>query len=108
MTVRTYTGKTGKGKVSLGFAIAVKDIEVDVTALSNPKVRQQDGIATSDKLQYAGSYGLIYEDSGKDLVVSWHQIAWLYQDYKEVSPTACTAIFWWLPPGVTITLIVTD
>jgi len=106
MASQTFTGKTGSGTASLGATRLVTDIEVRVTAISNNKVRQGDSIGNSQKLQYAGSYGLIFTGAGNDLIVRWYQIAWSKQDYDEPTTVAATDVFWWFPPGVTATLVV--
>jgi hypothetical protein len=107
MSTNTVTDATGRGFESFGGTLIISDVEVDVTAIDSAKVRQREGIGSSDKLEYAGSYGLLFTDGDKDLVVMWEQIAWSYQDYLRNVETLATGIFWWLNPGVTATLIAT-
>lgn len=107
MASQTFTGKTGSGTASLGATRLVTDIEIRVTAITSAKVRQGGSIGNSIKLQYAGSYGLVFTGAGNDLIVLWHTIAWSKQDYDEPSTISATSVFWWLAPGVTATLVVT-
>lgn len=107
MATVTLTGKTGAGIASLGATRSVIDVECRITSLTNPKVRQGPTISGTTRVQYAGSYGLIFTGAGNSLVVRQYVLHYTKQDIAEPAQIGATDAFWDLPPGVTVTMIIT-
>lgn len=107
MTQQTFSGKTGNGTASLGATRNVVDIEARLTAITSARVRQGLTVGNSTRVQFAGSYGLIFNGGTNDLVVQWFSIGWTKQDIAVGFLVGATHIFWALKPGVTATFIVT-
>jgi hypothetical protein len=107
VTQQTFSGKTGNGSVSLGGSFTLDDIEIVVTAITNHQVRQGPTVNSTIKLQYAGSYGSMFDGADGNLVTSWHQICFDHQDFGELAAIGITHLFWMLRSGVTATLKVT-
>jgi hypothetical protein len=107
VTVVTLTGKTGSGISALGATRNVIDVECRVTAITSAKVRQLATISSTTRLRYAGSYGLMFTGSGNSLVVREYPIYHSKQDIAEPALIGATDVYWDLPAGVTITLVIT-
>lgn len=107
MPTNTQTGKTGAGSASLGATRSVIDVECRITSLTNPKVRQGPSIGGTTRVQYAGSYGLIFTGSGNALIVRQYVLHYTKQDIAEPALIGATDVFWDLPTGVTVTIITT-
>jgi len=103
---QTFAGKTLDGSASLGGTISVTDIEVVVTAIVSARVRVNQTINSTKKVQYAGSYGLMFDGGHGNLVTTWHPIMWDHQDMNEEGLVGATHFFWSLQPGVTATFYV--
>jgi hypothetical protein len=102
MTQQAITGKTGQGFVQLSTgSVSVTDIEVSVTAITNPQVRQNNTIDSATKVQYAGSYGCIFHGGHGHYVTTVHPIMYTVQDLNEEGLIGATHFFWDLRPGVT-------
>jgi hypothetical protein len=100
----SLTGKTGNGTNTLGATVQVTDIEVTLTAITNPKVRQGLVVASNTKVEYAGSYGVMFDGGTGKMVVQWHAINWTHQDLQEPVNIGATDVFWALRPGVTASI----
>lgn len=107
MTQQTFTGKTGDGFASLGATRIVLDVEVVITGITSAKVRRNQIVNSTQKVQYAGSYGLMFDGAHGNLVVSWHPVMWDHQDFPEFAGLGATHLFWSFRPGVTGNLVVT-
>lgn len=106
MASQTFTGKTLVGKASLGATRFVTDVELKVTAITSPRVRQGLSLDDATKLGFAGSYGLAWVDGAGTSVVRWYPIQWSHQDQAEPQTIPCTHVFWAFRLGVTADLIV--
>lgn len=106
MPQQTFSGKTGDGSASLGGTLSVTDVELVVTAVTSAKVRVNQTINSTKKMQYAGSYGLMFNGAHGNLVTTWHAIMWDHQDLAENGLIGATHVFWSLRPGVTATIYV--
>jgi hypothetical protein len=102
VTQQAVLTKTLTGVVQLSTGpVSVTDIEVSVTAITDPKVRQNETIDGAQHVQYAGSYGCTYHGGHGHLVTTWHPIMWTLQDLNEEGLIGATHFFWDLRPGVT-------
>jgi hypothetical protein len=100
---QTFAGKTGTGSAGLGATRLVIDVEVQVTAITSVKIRKLNTFSTTQRLQYAGSYGLAFDGGAGKLVVVWHPLLYTKQDITELKLQPATDVFWDLPLGITAT-----
>lgn len=82
------------------------DVEIRLTAITSPKVRKLRTFSTTQRVQYAGSYGLAFDGGSGKLVVREYPLTHDKQDIDEPSTVLATDVWWDLAGGVTATLIV--